>query len=378
MKLDEFISTPAFSKYADMIGDIREDFINMGCEKFLWTNSREAKSAMLYTERLLKERHFTINYYIDKFIAQFSGIDFSKKVAFIYPEDYQKNYFIAKELSKKAEQNYVIQNIFEEDDTINWIAVFDMKDMDEINEMFYVIYNGYRGDNYGGYKLFGRGVMYYNDALEYGGRMLQASWPLKYAHFQGNITRRDTDPFFLLESRKAVKMLVRQGYFSDELEIHWNFQNYLLPFLDKMYTDVLDIIDNSNSKHYKEEINIIYSRLVDQGIINGKWINEQSLFRMIKSMYNDALYQYRPDWLEPQSLDVYIPSVKIGIEYQGVQHYKKVDFFGGEDAYLHRVELDNRKRNLCKDNGVCLLYWPYTELVERGRVKEVLKTYLNQ
>jgi len=71
------------------------------------------------------------------------------------------------------------------------------------------------------------------------------------------------------------------------------------------------------------------------------------------------LYQYRPDWLGRQSLDLYIPSLKTAIEYQGIQHYHPVEFFGGQEALAHRQELDQVKKELCEKNRIRLVIWPY-------------------
>ncbi|MFJ5623995.1 hypothetical protein ACIQD3_14970 [Peribacillus loiseleuriae] len=45
-----------------------------------------------------------------------------------------------------------------------------------------------------------------------------------------------------------------------------------------------------------------------------------------------------------QSLDIYVPSQKTGFEYQGIQHFEPAAFFGGEEAFKHRVYLDELKK----------------------------------
>jgi len=47
-------------------------------------------------------------------------------------------------------------------------------------------------------------------------------------------------------------------------------------------------------------------------------------------------------------LDFYIPEYNIGIECQGLQHYKPVEVFGGEEQFLKRLELDKKKKELCE------------------------------
>lgn len=57
-----------------------------------------------------------------------------------------------------------------------------------------------------------------------------------------------------------------------------------------------------------------------------------------------------------QHLDVYIPELQIAFEYQGIQHSKPVDFFGGEEAFVKTKERDERKSLLCKKNNVKLFF----------------------
>lgn len=68
-----------------------------------------------------------------------------------------------------------------------------------------------------------------------------------------------------------------------------------------------------------------------------KWASEYKLFSIVRFWYNDAIFQYAPEWLLGQSIDIYIPSRKLGIEYQGKQHFVPIDFFGGNDKFEENV-----------------------------------------
>lgn len=74
-----------------------------------------------------------------------------------------------------------------------------------------------------------------------------------------------------------------------------------------------------------------------------------------------------------QSMDVYIPSISVGTEYQGIQHYEPVEHFGGKHAYLHRVELDNQKRELCAANHVKLLEWKYDSPLTKNSLNKKIE-----
>lgn len=48
------------------------------------------------------------------------------------------------------------------------------------------------------------------------------------------------------------------------------------------------------------------------------------------------------------------------IEYQGEQHFRMVNFMGGEKGFNQRIERDQIKRDYCKSNNILLLEIPYT------------------
>ena len=71
-------------------------------------------------------------------------------------------------------------------------------------------------------------------------------------------------------------------------------------------------------------------------------------------------------WLGKQSLDFYLPEYNIAIECQGIQHFKKVDYFenikdkwGG---YENIIKRDKKKLKLCNENNVKLIYFSNLKL----------------
>ena len=62
-------------------------------------------------------------------------------------------------------------------------------------------------------------------------------------------------------------------------------------------------------------------------------------------------------WLGRQSLDFYLPDYNIAIECQGRQHFVPVNYFGGIKGFEYRKLLDKSKKDLCKENGVEILYF---------------------
>ncbi|MBW2673645.1 MAG: hypothetical protein JRD89_09575 [Deltaproteobacteria bacterium] len=89
------------------------------------------------------------------------------------------------------------------------------------------------------------------------------------------------------------------------------------------------------------------------------WKSERILFEMVQSYYPDTVYQYRADWLGQKSLDMFIPSARIAFEYQGRQHYKSVEHFGGDAALKDAERRDASKAQACESEGIRLVEWPY-------------------
>lgn len=88
------------------------------------------------------------------------------------------------------------------------------------------------------------------------------------------------------------------------------------------------------------------------------WIGETVLFENIRNEFdnNEVVQHGRPKFLGRQHLDIWIPKLKLGIEYQGDQHYNPIEYFGGENAFSKQTELDRRKKELCDLNGVVIIY----------------------
>lgn len=58
-----------------------------------------------------------------------------------------------------------------------------------------------------------------------------------------------------------------------------------------------------------------------------------------------------------KKLDFYLPKHNIAIECQGLQHFKPIEWFGGEKNHNIQKNNDELKRKLCKENNIKLLYY---------------------
>lgn len=92
-----------------------------------------------------------------------------------------------------------------------------------------------------------------------------------------------------------------------------------------------------------------------------KICNESKLERIIRNLLLDNGIRFIPqansrtfDWLGKLSLDFYLPDYNIAIECQGKQHF---NLGGWNEPFEIIQERDERKRKLCEENGVKLLYF---------------------
>ena len=59
--------------------------------------------------------------------------------------------------------------------------------------------------------------------------------------------------------------------------------------------------------------------------------------------------------------DFYLPDYNCCIEYDGEQHFKPVEHFGGQEQYKRQQLSDDIKNNYCKNNNIKLIRIPYTD-----------------
>ena len=83
------------------------------------------------------------------------------------------------------------------------------------------------------------------------------------------------------------------------------------------------------------------------------WLSETRLFYELRDAFPEQTVEQHasPEWLGRQHLDVYLPEIAVGVEFQGAQHDGPVDFFGGPEAYEAVQKRDARKLRLCKRHG---------------------------
>jgi hypothetical protein len=136
--------------------------------------------------------------------------------------------------------------------------------------------------------------------------------------------------------------------------------------------------DPSVCRDDEKSIKTIKQELKDKYIGTERWINQYNLYKNTKLIFkNSAVKVFRefsPPSMGRQRLDVYfeINDQKIAFEYQGEQHYKSVSFFGGDNGFKKRLELDKRKKNICKKLNIKLIKFKHTDSVSINSIIKIM------
>lgn len=142
------------------------------------------------------------------------------------------------------------------------------------------------------------------------------------------------------------------------------YRSFPSPFEDEVEWKKYQIVFKEAENEVREEMGV---PLIGEG-----WIAETEVFYMVKDILSEyeVIHHARPKWLEGQEFDIYIPELNLAIEYMGEQHYKPVDYFGGEEAFRKVVENDKRKEEKVIRNGVKLLYIKFDEAIDKDILKK--------
>jgi DNA-directed RNA polymerase subunit RPC12/RpoP len=89
--------------------------------------------------------------------------------------------------------------------------------------------------------------------------------------------------------------------------------------------------------------------------------SEKECRRIFEYIFKKPFKSIRPTFLKGLELDGYNDDLKLGFEYNGIQHYKNIEYFHKtKEALEQQKERDNLKIKICKENNINLIVIPYT------------------
>jgi len=101
-----------------------------------------------------------------------------------------------------------------------------------------------------------------------------------------------------------------------------------------------------------------------------KCLDDRSLRYVKEIVFKDLVFE---GFLR---FDFYIPSLSICLEVNGAQHYKAVNFYGGQEEFEKMKKRDAMKREYCENNFLHLEIIRYDDDIEK-KTNEILKKYIS-
>lgn len=155
---------------------------------------------------------------------------------------------------------------------------------------------------------------------------------------------------------------------------HWREINFEMLRLKKEEEEV----DGKKLAELKKKAKNNIRKKYNVPLIGEKWVSETELYRTVNEVLGDyeVVHHGSPDWLGRMHLDVYVPELKIAFEYQGKQHEKPVDFFGGKETFKKQKKRDKKKKKLCDKHEVELFYIKSGENFSTKSIHKLIEDHL--
>ena len=107
--------------------------------------------------------------------------------------------------------------------------------------------------------------------------------------------------------------------------------------------------------------------------------SEKFVLKCLREKYGEVSYQYTEPWLQSKTsfsyIDFYLPEYKIGVEYQGRQHFGPISHFGGEESYQKQSGRDLSKYERSKEHGIQIFYISFEKKIPEDYFAPVYKTF---
>ena len=310
-------------------GTIKHDKVKSN--KLLYTKQEKKKVPLLDSDIAAGENKTTsIENLTENFIKQFQ-FNQAEECPFIYHEGNTQMFQCVLLVSKLALRHQKVKNLFPDDDTNVYFTTFPRDNPALISFMGFVLKKAMCVESFSIYGSDGNAIL---------GELRTKSVSKEAESFQEKILQNVSENQF----KEAISQLYEFSYTNFNVPVKQRYMNINAEFNLDVFGKLCEIMK------------------IDSGV-SVRWKKEFYLYSLVKRYYSDTIYQFRATWLENQSLDIFIPSLNVGIEYQGIQHYESVDLFGGEDEFQKRKINDTKKREKCRENGIRLIEWPYTDKI---------------
>ena len=173
----------------------------------------------------------------------------------------------------------------------------------------------------------------------------------------------------------CIRCNKKKEFIKKAKEIYKNNYNYSnINFIN--FTEKIKIYCNNCNKYFykKPTIHICKRNQGCPYCKNSK--GENKIYEILEKMKIFFVKEKRFENCKDKNslpFDYYLPNYNLCIEYDGEQHFKSIDVFGGKDVFKDRIKKDNIKNNFCNENNIKLLRIPYYDF---ENMENILKNYI--
>ena len=168
------------------------------------------------------------------------------------------------------------------------------------------------------------------------------------------------DACLICEKKAVVKKT--EEYFKSELFNKFGGEYELVGEFKDMTTRTL-IKHIPCGKIYKANL---HGLMTDKGqrcpICGLKSRGEEKIENFLNRYNVSYIPQYRLEEFKKAPYDFFLPTYNLLIEFQGIQHFQPVEKFGGKATFKRRLEIDEKKKELAKQNGLNFFEITYLDL----------------
>ena len=193
-----------------------------------------------------------------------------------------------------------------------------------------------------------------------------------------HISKKSGCPKCHEENKKFYKLLTTEEFIKRAREVHGDKYDYSKVEYKGNQTKVC-IICPEHGEFWQTPSN----HLRYKGCSKCKSSHLQTKIRQILlknniSFEEEKIFNFFRNGKSHLSVDFYLPDYSIAIECQGIQHYKPTNFGGKlslneiKDNYNTQVERDKRKKELCEQNGIKIVYIDWNE----KNIEKIIKNLL--
>lgn len=293
--------------------------------------NKETQKIELYpnAKELLQEiKQYDRLYSLEKYNIERKPVKVDKnKSVFLFPKFEEFNFWVKEYYMKNADDVEIVKNILKDDITINYKVTYDINRIEDIFNM-YILNN-------------------YNNFMSVRKKSLQHILAIiSESQIYKNSIDSNID---ITEEREIFEELKKELNLDEKCTVQKLYKSHLQK--NETYNAINEAICWKYRMNYfkdsMEAVNNAYDRRDEvlreiMGLPNDiklKNTSELTLYKIIKDIFKDAIYQYRTEWLGRQSIDIYIPSKKIAFEYQGEQHYNPIGIFRRRRRTTKKKEL---------------------------------------